>query len=604
MTAAPFLRPGEPAADGRPGPPSLASLIEGHADFVYAAAMRQVGDPHLAADVTQAVFLILQDKLPSLNSETIMTAWLLRTTRYTCLASLHRERRRRHHERKAAAMRSETQVAVFPDDWPRIIDAALGRLSGADRAALAGVYFEGLSHKQVAERLGVSEGTAHKRVQRAVAKLRRVLRAREKREVSIAGIVGALAAVGKPAAAPAAVRTAITDSIGGNVSAEVSELVKGVVRMAKVLRMKSVAMVLAVGIAVVAGGALALREAWGAQGAGQPSVAVAAPIAASSPAGTAASNDPLPDILAKNGRAHDLARQQAFVYDLNFRQTFGGATGLSVDQPKAIAVSGREKVLGDYRWSDLKRNVLFAAGFTLPEHVREEYELRSVRNDHYFAEWGVNNTSANIWDHNGLENQNDASKRMDQNGRGIDWLTYGFDLYGVTLSEAWSKAKQQGGRWLVQEPRSDSAPFVIEDLRKDSTGKEYQKGRIVVDPQKGFLITGVDLYGPDGKRTARLKIEPRKYGNVWIASDVEMDSFNNGPEMPSLSLRATVTNVETPPTLPPETFETGSLNLPEGTHVVRELAGGKSELVVVRQGKLISTSEDRAIRESAEGAGR
>src|SRR5437868_3919292 len=91
------------AAVGVIGAGGLEGLVRRHADFVYAAALRQVRDPHVEADVTQAVFLILQQKLPALGPETIITAWLVRTTRYTCLAALHRERRRKHHEQKAAA---------------------------------------------------------------------------------------------------------------------------------------------------------------------------------------------------------------------------------------------------------------------------------------------------------------------------------------------------------------------------------------------------------------------------------------------------------------------------------------------------------------------
>src|SRR4051812_38810975 len=111
----------------------LEKLVEQHADFVHAAALRQVHDPHLAADVTQAVFLILQNKLPALGQETIMTAWLLRTTRYTCLAALHRERRRKHHELRAAALRQEQLSPAQPNEWTQIIDAAFLKLRQTDR---------------------------------------------------------------------------------------------------------------------------------------------------------------------------------------------------------------------------------------------------------------------------------------------------------------------------------------------------------------------------------------------------------------------------------------------------------------------------------------
>ena len=59
----------------------LDQLVRDHLDLVYASALRQVQDPHLAADVTQAVFLVLQQKLPQMDDKVVMAAWLLRVTR-------------------------------------------------------------------------------------------------------------------------------------------------------------------------------------------------------------------------------------------------------------------------------------------------------------------------------------------------------------------------------------------------------------------------------------------------------------------------------------------------------------------------------------------
>src|SRR5262245_36822943 len=94
-------------------PQAFAALARRYVDLVYSAARRQVRDPHLAEDVTQAVVIVLAEKAGTIPADRPLSAWLLRTTAY-CAANARRGREHReHHERRAA------QMARLERDDPR-----------------------------------------------------------------------------------------------------------------------------------------------------------------------------------------------------------------------------------------------------------------------------------------------------------------------------------------------------------------------------------------------------------------------------------------------------------------------------------------------------
>src|SRR6185503_2019668 len=86
---------------------ALAELVRRHVHWVDSMARRLVHDPALADDVTQAVFVLLARKSPSLRRQTVLANWLFVVTRYCASSALRKELRRRRHERKAAAMRQQ-----------------------------------------------------------------------------------------------------------------------------------------------------------------------------------------------------------------------------------------------------------------------------------------------------------------------------------------------------------------------------------------------------------------------------------------------------------------------------------------------------------------
>jgi len=133
------------------------------------------GDEQLAGDIVQSVFVTAAAKLRHIESEEHLWNWLARVTRQ----QIAKMRRQRHQDGTVVGVAElpECANAREPDSvLEENLDAALLLLEADERQLIEWFYFDGLSHNDIAGRLGATARAVSSRLERARARLRSVLK--------------------------------------------------------------------------------------------------------------------------------------------------------------------------------------------------------------------------------------------------------------------------------------------------------------------------------------------------------------------------------------------------------------------------------------------
>jgi RNA polymerase sigma factor (sigma-70 family) len=162
---------------------AFRQLMQRHGDWVYCCARKEVGDAHLAEDVTQAVFAILAQKVHSLSQDRPLETWLFRVLHYTAANTLRRERRRAKRERDVALLAPTTcdPQSMTAAQWETIILAlheVIKGLGEKDQQAVLLRFYRRQTFAEIGTAMRISDQAARKRVGRALTKLRQSLQSR------------------------------------------------------------------------------------------------------------------------------------------------------------------------------------------------------------------------------------------------------------------------------------------------------------------------------------------------------------------------------------------------------------------------------------------
>lgn len=157
---------------------AFEAIYRQHAARIYTLACRMAGSPEDGEDLLQEIFLQVHRKLGSFKGDAALGTWLYRLALNHCLDYV------RSRQAKMGKLTETLDAETSPEPVARRespiakmdLDRAIERLPEGCREAFVLHDVEGFDHKEVADQLGIAEGTSKSQVFKARTKLRAFLK--------------------------------------------------------------------------------------------------------------------------------------------------------------------------------------------------------------------------------------------------------------------------------------------------------------------------------------------------------------------------------------------------------------------------------------------
>ena len=162
---------------------AFATLVGRHREWVHSLAWREIGDFHIAQEITQDTFIQAFKSLPDLRDHNRFSGWLYVIAKRQCIEWLRK---------KPAVMESldsmpradleqlfyaqyleEEQAKATTNELREVVEHLLQKLPATERSVIVLHYFKGLTCEEVSAFLDVSLNTIKSRLHRARKRLER-----------------------------------------------------------------------------------------------------------------------------------------------------------------------------------------------------------------------------------------------------------------------------------------------------------------------------------------------------------------------------------------------------------------------------------------------
>jgi len=153
--------------------PELLRLFNTYSDFVFRICMRYVKDRSEAEDLSQDIFLKINDKLREFRTESMVSTWIYRIAINCCIDHLRKIKRREQLTEEHCNPIVRLNIHADEDASLAAIDLSkiINPLKPQVRKILFLTLAEGLSYQEVSDVLEVSKAAVAKTVERFLKKM-------------------------------------------------------------------------------------------------------------------------------------------------------------------------------------------------------------------------------------------------------------------------------------------------------------------------------------------------------------------------------------------------------------------------------------------------